>query len=340
MEENSDTHLAKEYLKSLNIKLTPSVEHIINTISDLFHNNDRVIQTHGRYASLKIPKCSSQTLHQDENIYNIYDTFFSLSIDASLSSYLYDSFKHLKKYSSNKDVKYNFQVLKEEEMYTIYINGMQVEKLALKEKILSILQDLIRITIYENSNFLFAMHSATLEYNNKVLILPGVSGAGKSTLSSFLMHKEFNLYSDEVTSIDTNFDIQALPLCLTLKEGSWKTVDSFSKNLNALHIHHRFDGQKIKFLPPLNNTVSKISALNATIIFPMYKEYEDSKVYKLSAVEAISLFVESGYHLSNPEDIEVVKTFLEYVNSCTLYKIIYSDLNDVEQVIKGIMIDE
>jgi len=333
-EEDSDFSHIMEYINAcgyeFNSELKLVVSNIVNLVTDNEINTDEQ-----KYVTQKIP--SIQTDISPENIYYIYDTYFSLVIDKELEKYILDSFKHTQSFNNKENLKYHFEVLKNSEYYEIGINGKNIEKIRDKEKILPILQDLIRITIYENSDFKVAMHSGVLEYDNKTLILPGVSGSGKSTLSSYLMYNDFHLYSDEVTSIDSKNSIHSLQLCNTIKEGSWEIIDTFSDALDNLFIHKRFDNQRIKFLPPTGNATKSINAVGAFMIFPTFKKDSKTILNSVTLVEAISLLVESGYHLKNPEDLENVKFFLEFLSSCYIYKLIYSNLEEAKNKIEEVM---
>lgn len=306
------------------------VESMVNLI-----NNDENILNKERYITQQIPLI--QTEISPKNIYYIYNTYFSIDVDKELKNYILDSFKHIQIFNTQAGLKYHFSVLQNSKFYEITVNGKSMEKVKDKEKILPILQDLIRITIYENSDFKVAMHSGVLEYESKTLILPGASGAGKSTLSSYLMHKGFQLYSDEVTAIDSKNRIHSLLLCNTIKEGSWKVINTFSKVLNDLSIHKRFDEQKIKFLPPLGSPTKSLNAIGSFIIFTNFQKKSKTLLKSVTLVQAISLFIESGYHLKNPENIKNVKFFLNFLSSCHIYTLIYSNLEEAKNTIKAVI---
>lgn len=193
--------------------------------------------------------------------------------------------------------------------------------------------DLIRITLYINSDYLVALHAASLIYENKLFIFPGISGAGKSTLSSFLMYNEFQLCSDEVTIIDKGHNIKPIPLPITIKEGSWNIIKNFVKNFNVLPIYKRLDGQNIKFITPITAVNKKVTFSDTIIIFPQYEEKSSTKLKKLTIIEALKLLKDTQYQLKDPYDFDMVKNFLNFLFSNNKYMLTYSDLSQAMDVI-------
>ena len=82
--------------------------------------------------------------------------------------------------------------------------------------------------------------------------MPAIAESGKTTLTATLLHHGFQLFSDEVNSLDYEGYVHPLPFCMNIKEGSWKVLAQMYPHLNDRDIHSRFDGQNIRFLPPVN----------------------------------------------------------------------------------------
>jgi len=334
MEENNSLDLAREYLLSTGLDSNKKTESIISTIETLLNNTEE--KTFFKEEALKkVPTLVADT--SSHNHYALYNSYFSLYLDSSLTEYIEPSFEHLLSNAEHSKALYHFDVLLKEDVYAIYVNGTLLEHVAKKENILAVLQDSIRIVFYENSDFLVAMHAAVLSYNEKIFIFPGVSGAGKSTLSSFLMYNGFRLYSDEVTVVDSNYSIGSLALCNTIKEHSWEVLKPFKKYFDSLYIHHRFDGQRTKFLTPPTAPQEPIKALGAYIFFPTYKKDAKTLLRTIDIVEAIGLITQAQYHLYNPKDAEVTKSFLSFLTSCKLYTISYSNLKSAQKAIEGVL---
>jgi len=329
--------LEEEYEREA--RLSKPTDEVQTTIYKLLTNTEDTTDYTPEKLYLIEPLLS--TAHaKEENIYRLYNTHFSLYIDESVRTYLEPSFTHLLATQRGTTIPYHFKVLQVNGSYKISVNNTHLDTAHKKENILPILQDFIRIVLYENSDFLVALHAAVLEKNSKTLILPGISGSGKSTLSSFLMLKDYSLYSDEVAVISTNYTLSSLALCNTLKEGSWSTIHPLYPQLDALTTHHRFDGQKIKFVPPKLVKTDSISALGAYIIFPTYAKDSSTLLKPIGIVQAIELLKAAQYHLYNPQDEEVTKSFLNFLVSAKLYTIHYSDLQSAKKAIEGVLKDD
>jgi hypothetical protein len=181
------------------------------------------------------------------------------------------------------------------------------------------------------------MHAGSLKYNEKMLILPGVSGAGKSTLCTFLMQEEFELFSDELTLISSKHFISPLPLCVTLKEGSWNVVKQFVPELDFQKSHLRFDGQNIKVLAPKRIVKESSTAKEGFIIFPTYKEGAKSELTKIGLIETLQRIAQTQYHIVDTQDIDKVESWLILLTSCHFYLLSYSNLDEAKEQIKKVM---
>ena len=293
------------------------------------------------YKPLAIPSLKErEELFGSLACYYAYGSCFILDIDSRIES-IKKYFEHLLIPSqlNCNSCKYIFKLqYVSDQYYSLYINTQKIEDALEEANILSVLQDYIRITLYEKSDFCFAFHAASFQYKRKTLLFPAVSGAGKSTLSAFLMlQTDFLFYSDEVAAIDSAYRMQPLPFCLTIKEGSWDILHRLFAEIESAEIYRRLDKQKIKFLRPRHIAKEGMDAQEAYMIFPEYKRGSKLLLDPLSMVEAIALLIDSGYHLNQADDFSSVKNFLEYLEGLKIYKLLYSDLQEALDAIKEIV---
>ncbi|MEA2072434.1 MAG: hypothetical protein U9O86_02525 [Campylobacterota bacterium] len=333
-------YFSMEETLELPTDLNEEANAIAKTIQKLLTNKEEKT-TYDKEPLIKVPSIPQKLTKFSHKTYALYGSYFSLDLDESLTRYIEASFTHLLSSTASKSILYHFEVLLEEDKsYVILANNVKLETVSKKENVLPVLLDFIRIVHYENSDFLVSIHAAVLAKNEKTLILPGVSGAGKSTLSSYLMYNGYALYSDEVTTIDLDFNINSLALCTTIKEPSWKVLSSFTQDINNSEIHERFDKQAIKFLAPPSVERDSLNAKGAYIVFPTYKSGSTTQVSQIDIVQAIALITQAQYHLSKPESAEITKTFLEFLTSCRLYTLVYSDLKSAQDTIEKILQDD
>lgn len=200
------------------------------------------------------------------------------------------------------------------------------------DRLIVVLQANMFTASYQAKPYLIAMHAATLEYNDNLLIFPAVSGSGKSTLTAGLMNDGFTVYSDEASLIDKEGKANSLPFSLNIKEGSWNVLENSYPILKQTSYHIRFDDQKVKFLKPLK--LIQRSKKPTHLIFPKYKKDAITKVEELSACDAMSRIKKAGYQLDKP----LTKNNFEKILDCLLvlpkFSIEYSSLPEAIEAIK------
>ncbi len=337
IDENREIDAIYAFVKDSGIEITDEIEETIKMMINLLNGVEKIEMASENIAeefSDILEKTSSETLRY----YEFFDKYFSLNIDnREVSELILDSFEHLRCEKRREALFLSIDVILKENVYEIYVDKKKVRETSEIGHILPTLHDLIRLYYYKQSDFLVAMHSGCLKYNNKMLILPGLSGSGKSTLSAYLMYHNFELYSDELSIITQKHTIVPLPLCLTLKEGSWSVVESFTHKLKKLKKHLRYDGQYIKLLPPISVVRDEHSAEGASIIFPTYIKDAKTDLQKIDLIETMQLLTQTQYHIVDTQDIDKTESWLKLLMSCSIYRLTYSDLEDVEELIKGLM---
>lgn len=262
--------------------------------------------------------------------------FFIGFEDEAIEKLITPDFNHLKSESTQTtlpliDINFNNNI------YEIFINGTKLHEAISLKHIVPMLQDTVRMLYYHNISYLMTLHAAALEYQGKTLILPGVSGSGKSTLSSYLMHEGFNLFSDELSVIKSDYTIAPLPFNLSIKEGSWETVSQYIPDMQSLEMHRRFDEQKIYTLPPIKMAEENISVLGGYVIFPKYVKDASVTLTEISVIEALGLINEAKYHIADSKSLKHVEDWLKILTSSKIYGLSYGSLEEAKKTIEKVM---
>jgi len=224
-----------------------------------------------------------------------------------------------------------------EEKWSIYFNGKRLsQKLELVE-LLPRLLDYIRIAFYHSIDYLISLHAATLYFKETPLLLPAVSGSGKSTLTTYLLQQGFSFLTDEVALIDTQKYMRAIPMAITLKEGSWKVLEKEGISFDTLFIHKRFDGQKLRFLPPYNIAKKNLKATNAFLVFPKFQEGAETEIKELSTLETLRRITESGYEVTDSYDWENIHQWIELIEGFQKFTLTYSHLEEAYNNLKRLI---
>jgi len=222
--------------------------------------------------------------------------------------------------------------------WSVSLNGKVIRNELEPTQVLPRVQDYIRISYYRSTDYLISLHSGALYFNKIPLIMPASSGSGKSTLSTYLMHqKGFEFLTDEVVMIDKDSHIWPIPLAITIKEGSWKVLESYDISLKHLPIHKRFDGQSLNFLPPVNIATQSLSLKDGYLIFPKYSKGAATELKPLSTLEALNIITTSGYEVFDSYDEKTIELWVKTLENLNKYSITYSNLKDAKEHIERVM---
>lgn len=268
------------------------------------------------------------------------DTFvFVIDSDVEMvKAKILPSLYHLKcECSKYQKVAVNIGFLEKDARWSIGFNGKEMSHGLAPDELLPRLLDLIRISYYRSTDYLISLHAGALYYNRMPLIMPAASGSGKSTLTAYLMKNNFVFLTDEVATIGKNASIRPIPMAVTIKEGSWKVLEDHGIFLNDLLIHMRFDGQRLRFLPPENIAEKSMHVDGAYLIFPRYVEGESTKVEPITTLQALTHITVSGYEVKDSYDEATIRQWIGLVETMKKYTITYSDLEDARQNIERLM---
>jgi hypothetical protein len=251
----------------------------------------------------------------------------------SLCRRIHPSIAHL---SAERETEHviNVDLLQREEYWEIRFNGSAVHAPLPHERLFPVLMEKMLIACSERIPFLISMHAAAVGWKEHVVVMPAVSGSGKSTLTAALMHAGFELYSDEMATLDREGKVRIHPFAVNVKEGSWNVLEPMFEGLGTGVPHRRFDGQKLRYLPPENlpSTAKKATRL----IFPKYREGADTTLREVSACEAMMRIREGGYKLQDPLDREHFEKILETLLLLPRFSLEYSSLENAVETIREV----
>jgi hypothetical protein len=88
------------------------------------------------------------------------------------------------------------------------------------------------------AEWLVTMHAGAVTRDSGCVLLPGASGAGKSTLVAALVHRDFELVTEDLALIDfRRLNVAILPYAIKLRAGSWNIARTFCRELDTFPIH-------------------------------------------------------------------------------------------------------
>lgn len=120
---------------------------------------------------------------------------------------------------------------------------------------------------------LLTIHSAVLERDNRVLILPAPSGSGKSTLCAALLGAGWRLFSDELTLLDPDTGlIHPSPRPVSLKNQSIDIIRRRRPDLPFGPLAHNALKGIVSHVRPPTDSVHRAAqtALPGWVVFPKF----------------------------------------------------------------------
>lgn len=201
-----------------------------------------------------------------------------------------------------------------------------------------ILQENMITALYQSRPHLIAMHAAAVGFAKALFILPAVSGSGKTTLSAALMKAGFELYSDEISTLDMQGRVDALPFALNIKEGSWSVLEKSYPCLVHAPAHLRFDAQRVRFLRPESSGVP--SRKPTHLVFPKYRAGAATRLLPLSACEAMKRIAEGGYQLDVPLNATRFEAIASALMELPRFTLEYASLSEAIELFKELALEK
>ena len=195
------------------------------------------------------------------------------------------------------------------------------------------------VAAYRRSQCLVSLHAAAVTANNKCVLLAGVPGSGKSTLTAALLAKGFGYCADDTALLtEPPIRVRGVPTRLGLKEGSWPVVRELWPELDALAVHQRADGKRIRYLLPdnvMSATPSDAAQTAHVLVFPHYESDSPTVMQRLRRADALLKLAESGYDIPEVINGDVVATLIDWMTSLDCYELHYSDIQEAVDEIAG-----
>lgn len=199
------------------------------------------------------------------------------------------------------------------------------------EQALAMLEWGINLAIAVRTNHLLLFHSAAVERNKGLVLLPAWPGSGKTTLCTALIHRGYRLFSDEFGLMDPQSgDFFPLPRLMPLKNQSIGIIKSYLPEAVMGHEIPNTQKGTVAHVRPPRESIQRMdeTAKAKWIIFPKWVANAPLKLESLPQSEAFLLLA------SNSFNYEVLgeagfKAVTQLVKTCQCYKLVYSDFDSV-----------
>lgn len=211
------------------------------------------------------------------------------------------------------------------------IDGQSPFPPAPAEQALALLEWGINLAIAVRVNHLLMFHSAAVERNESVMLLPAWPGSGKTTLCTALAHRGYRLFSDEFGLMDPQSrHFLPLPRLMSLKNQSIRVIKNYLPEAVLGHeIAHTQKGTVAHVRPPRESIERADESAQARwIIFPKWAANAPLKLEPLPQAEAFLLLASNSFNYEMLGETGF-KAVAQLVRTCQCYKLIYSDFDSV-----------
>ncbi|MXS84751.1 HprK-related kinase A [Nitrosomonas sp. HPC101] len=198
------------------------------------------------------------------------------------------------------------------------------------EQALATLEWGINLAIAMRINHLLLFHSAAVERNGHVLLLPAWPGSGKTTLCTALIHRGYRLFSDEFGLMDPqSSEFFPLPRLMPLKNQSIQVIrDYFPEAVLGPEIPGTLKGT-VAHMRPSQESIERSdeSAKARWIVFPKWSAGANLSLESLPQSEAFLLLASNAFNYEVLGET-AFGAVTSLVRNCECRKLVYSDFDN------------
>ena len=180
------------------------------------------------------------------------------------------------------------------------------------------------------------MHAAALSHHGCSILFPAKSGSGKSTLAAYLLKRNWQYYTDELLLLNNRQEIQALPIGLGVKPGSYDVLEGLGYALNDLPAYQRPTGIFAKYLSISHSQIAAVQK-PACIVIPSYQEGVEAELRALTIVECLVAIFEAGIHAKERLTTASLRFLLEFLEHTPSYKITFSNNEEANELLTRVV---
>lgn len=230
-----------------------------------------------------------------------------------------------------------FEVFESDDLLVFRYNGKALEAFdtensqflrgAVSQKLFGVLYGVADL------DWMVTLHSAAVSDGRSAIIFPAQAGSGKSTISALLQAHGFTVLSDDFNVINRNNGfVYRLPLAISVKEGSLKTLESFYPELLNIAPEKAATGKVVRHLPVGNNKPgSKTSFPVKVFVFVKYSQDESFVFEEVEKREAIQTLLPETW--VNPDPDNVAK-FFDWFDEISFYRLQYANYQEAINAIE------
>ena len=221
--------------------------------------------------------------------------------------------------------------------WTICVNGRELLSVQQEEQLGLGLMHAARALLYAEADYDVGFHAAAVAQGDCGVLLCAPRECGKSTLAAYLVAHGFDLLTDEPAFLHLDScTVSSLPLPVSLKQGSWPSLQEEFPKMPLGPVHARSDGLKIALVHPPMERRPKRSRQLTHILFPQYLASAKGHIERSSPLQTLQLLNDGGLLLAENLERNKFEKFLELVCRIPAHRIRYASLKEAHAMLHEI----
>jgi hypothetical protein len=186
--------------------------------------------------------------------------------------------------------------------------------------------------LHPGVSWLAMMHGGAVARNERAVAIAAPRGSGKTTLIAYLLSCGYDYLSDDLIALTSNGHIVPWPLPLSIKMGSWELLSTAYRELPSFPQYRTRRGEARQFVPPPNVWETGPVPLR-TLVFPQYLAGAQTKLIRLSHLEALARLLGDKIWLGYPITEERLRDFLAWLERTPAYSLVNGNVAEAADCI-------
>jgi len=221
--------------------------------------------------------------------------------------------------------------------------GEIIEECEAVDEILPMVKFCLNVDLLEQGQYAMAFHAAAVVHDACALLMPAASGRGKSVLTAALLHDGWGYLTDDSALLDTQNgrldnhkpSVRGVGFDPCLKEKAWAILQPLFPTIDALPIHRRGDGHRVRYLPPTRRLVDDGRAYPIEwIVFPGFQQGGDCLLEPVATAEAMQRLLQEAFAPSQRLSRASFRTLAKLVENKPAHTLTYGSHKDAVAMLR------